>query len=317
MPLEFQCPSNPNDIYRFGAQYFNGNQMSQTSDVPLYAQSAYRAMVATCAHSLVYGYGDTTWGYVYRCSDDTYTNRVRHPDGGMPAVKYGAAPFTFRDITDGLAHTILAVETYDNYNTPPTAPVGFDRGGWVFPPACALYGMVADRNGSPGSPYGGFFISPNPSNGDSTWPCLPYNAAGHQDIKMVRCWGPFGAQYTAAGNTYNPFITPLRTFLAFDFLHADAGSYAIYNASTNGGNYRMAAPTGNWPTSAVPTQLAAGSVLTLYTENPACGPSSGHPGGVNHLFGDGSVKTLARDTDVATYWYLITRAGHDPAPNVP
>ena len=185
----------------------------------------------------------------------------------------------------------------------------------MFPPACAMYGMVADRNGGPPLLMEASLFRRYPSNGDSTWPCLPYNSAGHSDIKLVRYWGPFGAEYTAAGNTYNPFVTPLRTFLAFDFQHKDAGTYAIYASNTNNGNYRMAAPTGNWPTSAVPTVL--NPIPTTYTDNPSFGPSSGHPGGVNHLMGDGSVKTLARDIDVATYWFLITRAGHDPMGNVP
>jgi len=43
------------------------------------------------------------------------------------------------------------------------------------------------------------------------------------------------------------------------------------------------------------------------------GPSSDHPAGVNHLFADGTVRTLAPDTDVAVYMFIITRQGADPS----
>ncbi len=39
------------------------------------------------------------------------------------------------------------------------------------------------------------------------------------------------------------------------------------------------------------------------------GPSSRHPGIVNHLFCDGQVRNLAVDTDVAAYMFMITRKG--------
>jgi prepilin-type N-terminal cleavage/methylation domain-containing protein len=42
------------------------------------------------------------------------------------------------------------------------------------------------------------------------------------------------------------------------------------------------------------------------------GPSSGHPGVVNHLFADGSVRSIAKDEDATTYMFLITRNGGDP-----
>ncbi|MBN2578569.1 MAG: DUF1559 domain-containing protein [Pirellulales bacterium] len=42
------------------------------------------------------------------------------------------------------------------------------------------------------------------------------------------------------------------------------------------------------------------------------GPSSGHPGVVNHLFGDGTVRSLKKDIDYALYYFAITRAGNDP-----
>jgi hypothetical protein len=51
---------------------------------------------------------------------------------------------------------------------------------------------------------------------------------------------------------------------------------------------------------------------------PAYGPSSGHPGIVNHLYCDGSVRSLRKDIDYAEYFLAITRNGGDnktPAAN--
>jgi prepilin-type N-terminal cleavage/methylation domain-containing protein len=42
------------------------------------------------------------------------------------------------------------------------------------------------------------------------------------------------------------------------------------------------------------------------------GPSSRHPGVVNHLFADASVHAISRNIDAATYMFLITRAGGEP-----
>jgi hypothetical protein len=42
------------------------------------------------------------------------------------------------------------------------------------------------------------------------------------------------------------------------------------------------------------------------------GPSSDHPGVVNHIMADGSGHSLSTRIDVAIYMFLITRAGADP-----
>ena len=73
-----------------------------------------------------------------------------------------------------------------------------------------------------------------------------------------------------------PEVRRLKTYLGYDFAKADPGPYV---GAERRNKY---------------------------------GPSSGHPGGVNHLFADGSVRGLSRDTDFATYMFLITRAGSDP-----
>jgi hypothetical protein len=46
------------------------------------------------------------------------------------------------------------------------------------------------------------------------------------------------------------------------------------------------------------------------------GPSSMHPGGAHHLFGDGSVHFLRNEINVATYIGLVTRAGGEMIENV-
>ncbi|MCX7427370.1 MAG: DUF1559 domain-containing protein [Planctomycetia bacterium] len=68
---------------------------------------------------------------------------------------------------------------------------------------------------------------------------------------------------------------------------------------------------------------AAGAVTLLYhkaAEQPlppsgiawVHGPSSSHPGVVNHLLGDGSVRSVSDGLDAALYMHLITRAGGEP-----
>ena len=48
------------------------------------------------------------------------------------------------------------------------------------------------------------------------------------------------------------------------------------------------------------------------TGNRIHGPSSEHPGIVNHLFGDGSVRSISEDIDPNVYFHLITRRGGEP-----
>ena len=73
-----------------------------------------------------------------------------------------------------------------------------------------------------------------------------------------------------------PEVRSLKTYMAYDFANADPGPYA----GTDPAN--------------------------------TYGPSSGHPGVVNHLFADGTVRSLSKDTDFAFYMFLITRNGGDP-----
>jgi len=49
-----------------------------------------------------------------------------------------------------------------------------------------------------------------------------------------------------------------------------------------------------------------------YRDGYQYGPSSRHPGVVNHLYADGSVHGIATNIDMATYMFLLTRAGGEP-----
>jgi hypothetical protein len=76
------------------------------------------------------------------------------------------------------------------------------------------------------------------------------------------------------GKNASPEIQSLRTFLSYDFRPGgkDAGSYPASVGRT-----------------------------------PRYGPSSAHPGVVNHLFADGTVRSLNIDIDYALYFFLIRR----------
>jgi hypothetical protein len=90
-------------------------------------------------------------------------------------------------------------------------------------------------------------------------------------------WAPtgFDGQFYGSGGAA---IQSMRTFLAYDFGAGgkDAGTY----------------PAGVGRT-------------------PDYGPSSAHPSVVNHLFCDGSVRSLRKDIDYAAYFFAITRDGGD------
>ena len=128
-----------------------------------------------------------------------------------------------------------------------------------------------------------------------------------------------GVTYSAAvatgGNGY-PFITPngfngqygananslvqgYRTYLQYDFANTDAGKYPDPKTPPTKYNVIQRISPGT------------SSGYNSYTY----GPSSGHPSVVNHLFGDGAVRTIGKDVDFAMYFFAITRNNSDPAPS--
>ena len=79
-------------------------------------------------------------------------------------------------------------------------------------------------------------------------------------------------------------IPNLRTYLAYDFM----GQTDKYEAPVPGNLYLPA----------------------------KAGPSSGHPSVVNHLFVDGSVRSLRKDIDFCSYFFLITKSNGDPTQSI-
>lgn len=108
------------------------------------------------------------------------------------------------------------------------------------------------------------------------------NAQGEEEPLRIE-WCEAKACYAPAGfdgkhyDEASPEVQRLKTYLAYDFRRADPGPYA-------GADPRN-----------------------------AYGPSSAHPGGVHHLFADGSVRNMRRNMDFALYMFLLTRNGGDPA----
>ncbi len=352
-PSELFCPSSPLDHFRYGANYdfVDGHYGQNQTYGVLYGQSNYRGMCATAVTSMVFGYGGKTamgTRQVYYRDNEPNQGQFRHPDGAMIVGRPGYGPLAFKDITDGQAHTILCCETMDDFCATQgwtSSTIGganneqgnnnLNPGGWVFPPGCVMYGTCADRAGGAVSSQQNLTATPPTYGGllepdafsivqypyDSTTmppnPPLPnFNTGQGGTVNWNLFWIPCGYNLPpaqVASGLYD--ISKVRAFVGFDFLVADAGRYALYADGASGftatsytnGNFSMINCT-SWP------PVAGGGV---YGENPACGPSSGHPGGVNHLMGDGSVKCLDKNIDVCTYFFLITRANHDPSPPLP
>ncbi len=90
----------------------------------------------------------------------------------------------------------------------------------------------------------------------------------------------------------------MRTYLQYDFPNTNAGQYP---------------DPSNLPSNLANLCNIAGGVPPYNSKT--YGPSSGHPSVVNHLFGDGAVRTIRKDVDFAMYFFAITRNNNDPAPN--
>jgi len=93
-------------------------------------------------------------------------------------------------------------------------------------------------------------------------------------------WRPtgFNGKY---GEDASETIQNLKTYLQYDFVAQVPGVYqGVYDTS--------------------------GDYANLY------GPSSGHPGVVNHLMCDGAVRSVSKEEDFCAYFFLITRNNADP-----
>jgi hypothetical protein len=213
MFVECICPSNPNKTYEDPVN----KQVLFTS---------YKALGATSAEKLTLSADPN--------AIPPYDDAKFHPDGALYPTNSGIRS---SDISDGLSHTVMVVETIDDTKS------------------CWLAGADATLVGMPNAKSYQSFTDKTGSTFDAP---LDYN----------------GLFYGGA----TPALQAMQTYLSFDFRpdHADAGTY----------------PAGVGRT-------------------PAYGPSSSHPGIVNHLFCDGSVKSIRKDIDYAAYFFLITRANGD------
>ena len=80
-------------------------------------------------------------------------------------------------------------------------------------------------------------------------------------------------------------IRALKTYLAYDFSIPDPNYYQ---------------------------HLESTSALQPAGRQAQYGPSSGHPGVVNHLLADGAVRSISKKVDFCMYFFLITKNNGDP-----
>jgi type II secretory pathway pseudopilin PulG len=228
---EFMCPSNPN-------QAFENLQPIPCSGTG-HAVTNYKALGATSMESLLVSIDPD--------SPPPYGDKSKHPDGVLFPAESG---LKIDDIKDGLANTIMLVETLD-----------YKASTWIAGSDVNLVGM----NKAPS-------YTQYKDQNTSFWAPLDFN-------------GKFYRQAT-------PGIQSLKTYMSFDF---NPVQYMDHDEN--------AKPT--------PAGKDVGTYPAGVGRTPAYGPSSGHPGIVNHLFCDGSVHSLRKDIDYAAYFFLITRDNGD------
>jgi prepilin-type N-terminal cleavage/methylation domain-containing protein len=136
-----------------------------------------------------------------------------------------------------------------------------------------------------------------PTTGTSYTAAAATGASGYPFIAPTGFNGQYGANAGAQ-------VQAMRTYLQYDFTNTDASKYPDPKSPPANLNMIAKVAPGTAPTSPTP--------YNSYT----FGPSSGHPSVVNHLFGDGAVRTIAKDVDFAMYFFAITRNNSDPAPNI-
>jgi prepilin-type N-terminal cleavage/methylation domain-containing protein len=233
------------------------------------ALTSYKAMGATniiSLHNCLDGAATCPYG-----SGGSFPNYPQRPDGAIfPAAGVNSA-IGFSSISDGTAHTIIAVETQDNSGAP--ADRANAGSAWFYGACATLVGMPTMGTDGRAIPY------------------QPVSVTGYPYVVPGPSTSGFNGKYNEeAGQA----IQGYRTFLAYDFPATDAGKYPIGTSPPSGANLIGIIPT-------VAPFLA--------------GPSAGHPTVVNHLFGDGGVRSITKNVDYAMYFFAITRASNDPAPN--
>jgi prepilin-type N-terminal cleavage/methylation domain-containing protein len=238
------------------------------------AVTNYKAMGASNMDSLTYCLPSSATANPYGTAVPLVSSQ--HPDGAC----YPGKQNRIADFMDGTAHTILAVETMDFSGIPATPSTSCSA--WFSGASCTLVGTAKT-----GTNMGGTVLS---------YVAASTTSSGFPFITP----GGFNGKYEAEGGCQT-----LRTYLAYDFVSVDAGSYPDPNIGPTP-TQKVGIIGNNGP--------AKGAALGSYNSY-ACGPSSGHPSVVNHLFGDAAVRTIRKDVDFAMYFFAITRNNGDPAPS--
>ncbi len=107
-----------------------------------------------------------------------------------------------------------------------------------------------------------------------------------------------GATASVVGFPDTAQVTQTATYTFYHFTGFQTGQYEDESAVQNIQSYMEVNGGRPWVPDDVAFQL---------------GPAARHPGVVNHLFGDGGVRSLSTAADVSLYWFIITRNGGDPA----
>lgn len=270
---ELFCPSNANNRTAYTGKPSGEN----------FALTNYKQMGATCAESLLAVFesepvstGPYRGNSIYGTTNfPPYGSLEKdHPDGCYPPTKM----ISVTKITDGTAHTIMAVETQDDQSGPANPNW---TGRWAGGSAWTC-GMATYLVGLPGPG----FKSPSTAPTSKPIAFIPYkDSDGRNTLYYCPSNYVMGKVY---GDNNDPTYRTFATLLAFDWAKRDAGSYPVmYSNDGNEG-------------------------LGVNSNHPAYGPGAAHPAVVNHLFADGSCRSIKKDVDVSVYMFLITRKNADP-----
>ena len=137
--------------------------------------------------------------------------------------------------------------------------------------------------------------------------------------KEVTLFGlPSGISFAQVGAQYGTFYGPTDFDGTFGEDSAVAKNYSErpyigFDFSASGPDYKQGGATAYTTDD---QKMGFGDSCPAAGSNPGgppnYGPSSGHPGVVNHLFVDGSVKGLSKKVDSAAYMFAITKNNGDP-----
>ena len=204
---------------------------------------------------------------------DTVTSH--HPDG----VIHPRTGRKMSEISDGTSNTAVALETRES----PGAP-------WHL-------GFYAALAGIPGS------------SGASGVEAAKLSGT---DVLMAsgrNYYSPAGfnvGKYEEDSN-YNSVNAYGTTFLAWKWGSSPNVVLASYSIDLANVAMAVSAPIDRVLYDSTPVAASFGGGRGYF------GPASRHPGSVNHLFADGAVRTIPTTVDVGLYFFIITRAGGEPA----